>query len=138
MDQAVNIVKTMPSRMASWASFFDPKQFSMPNGGGDLMERLKANLGGFYANYLVVCCVLLTYCLLTSPLLLVVAVIYGILAYSIVSRGQDLVLLGQALSTNQQLLGLTVCSLPIFLILGLTGVFFWVSGCSIISFYNLI
>lgn len=136
MDQAVNIVKTMPSRMASWATFFDPKQFSMPSGGGDLVERLKANLGGFYANYLVVCCILLTYCLLTSPLLLVVAVIYGLIAFSIVSRGQDLVLLGQALSTNQQLLGLTVCSLPIFLILGLTGVFFWVSRTAFLSHFT--
>ena len=127
MDQAVTLVKEMPSRMGSWAAFFDPKQFSMPS--SNLKERLKGNLGGFYANYVVVSVILLTYCLLTSPMLLMGVIIYGLLAYVIINRGQDLSIMGQAVTPNQQLFCLTLIFMPIFLLLGFTGVFFWVSFC---------
>ena len=119
--------KQIPSRMGSWTSFFDPKQFSVPSSTGNLTERLKGNLGGFYANYVVISLILLAYCLLTSPLLLIGVTVYGLFAYNIVSRNQDVSLFGQTLSRNQQLLGLTICAIPLFLLLGLTGVFFWVS-----------
>ena len=120
-------VKQIPSNMGSWVSFFDPKQFSVPSSAGNLTDRLKANLTGFYANYVVVSLILLAYCLFTSPLLLIGALVYGLLAYSVVSRNQEMTLFGQTLSRNQQLAGLTICAVPLFLLLGLTGVFFWVS-----------
>lgn len=126
MDHTIAAVKQIPMRMGSWVSFFDPKHFNLPTSVSQLTERVKGNLTGFYGNYAIISLILLAYCLLTSPLLLVGIALYGFLAYSVISRNQEMNVFGQNLSTNQQLFGLTICAIPFFLFLGLTGVFFWV------------
>lgn len=131
---AVNLSK----RMGSWSLFFDPKYFNLPINGGQLYHRMRSNLALFYPNYVVISICLLAYCLISSPLLLFGSVVLGVLIYSVLSRNQDVELFGQNFTPNQQLIGLSVCAIPLFLLLGFTGVFFWVIYIFSFSFFFIL
>ena len=60
-----------------WSDFFGPSTFARP--GSDVVTRVKGNLGNYQGNYAVMCCLVLTLYLLSSPLLtlLVLALAVG-------------------------------------------------------------
>jgi len=117
--------------MGSWAAFFDPKQFSVPaNWREEFAPRFSGNLSYFAFNYAIITFILMLYCMITSPLLLLLAAIYGLLVYSVLSRNQDITLAGQVWSSNHQLIILTICFIPFFILFGLSAVFFWLIGAT--------
>jgi len=50
-----------------WSDFFGPSTFARP--GSDVVARVRGNLGNYQGNYAVMCCLVLTLYLLSSPLL---------------------------------------------------------------------
>lgn len=50
------------SKVKPWTEFFNPKNFSVPKGMGDVTTRLLGNLQRFQTNYLFVFLGLLVYC----------------------------------------------------------------------------
>lgn len=126
-SQLRNSITKIPSKMGSWMSFFDLKQFSFPASVTELSLRCPANLQVFYANYLVCCLLLLTYCLIASPFLLLGMAIFIILFYVIMKINKPIMVGGKEFTRNQQLIALALVSIPLFLLLGITSTFFWVS-----------
>lgn len=50
------------SKVQPWAVFFNPKNFSLPKGAGEVTSRLLGNLQRFQSNYLFVFLGLVVYC----------------------------------------------------------------------------
>lgn len=50
------------SKVQPWMVFFNPKNFSVPRGGGEVTSRLLGNLQRFQTNYLFVFLGLVVYC----------------------------------------------------------------------------
>ena len=50
------------SKVHPWAVFFNPKNFSLPKGAGEVTSRLLGNLQRFQTNYLFVFLGLVLYC----------------------------------------------------------------------------
>ena len=50
------------SKVQPWAEFFNPRNFSVPKGAGDVTSRLFGNLQRFQSNYLFVFLGLIVYC----------------------------------------------------------------------------
>ena len=51
------------SKVQPWAEFFNPKNFSIPRGAGEVTSRLVSNLQRYQTNYLFVFLVLVIYCM---------------------------------------------------------------------------
>jgi len=124
--------------------FFNTANFQVPPSAGRLSKRVMKNVDFFQSNYVCVFLVLMVYCLVTSPLLLVVMALAGGASYFIANRNkeQKLVIAGQEISLAGQYSAVAVCSIPLFLLAGAGGIVFWVLGASIFvislhaAFYN--
>lgn len=51
------------SKVQPWAEFFNPRNFSLPRGAGEVTSRLLGNLQRFQSNYLFVFLGLIVYCM---------------------------------------------------------------------------
>jgi len=125
-------------------TFFNTANFQVPPSAGRLSKRLVKNVDYFQSNYVCVFLVLMVYCLVTSPLLLVVMALAGGAAYFISNRNKEskLMIAGQEIPVASQYGAVAICSIPLFLLAGAGGIVFWVLGASIFvislhaAFYN--
>lgn len=101
------------------------------------------NLAYFQSNYLFVFLGLFLYCLITSPLILVVLALAMYGCYKIKQLNQKVTIMQRELNTNQQCILLNVAAMPIFYLAGAGAVMFWVIGASFFFislhavFYNI-
>merc|ERR1712088_145973 len=124
--------------------FFNTSNFQVPPSAGRLTKRLYKNVEYFQSNYVMVFIVLVLYCLISSPLLLIVIAATGGAFYIAGLKNADrkLSIAGHEVSLAQQYGLIGVCSIPFFLIAGAGGVVFWVLGASLFfitghaAFYN--
>jgi len=124
--------------------FFNTSNFQVPPSAGRLTKRLYKNVEYFQSNYVMVFIVLVLYCLISSPLLLIVIAATGGACYIAGLKNADrkLSIAGHEVSLAQQYGLIGVCSIPFFLIAGAGGVVFWVLGASLFfitghaAFYN--
>jgi len=124
--------------------FFNTSNFQVPPSAGRLTKRLYKNVEYFQSNYVMVFIVLVLYCLISSPLLLIVIAATGGACYIAGLKNADrkLSIAGHEVSLAQQYALIGVCSIPFFLIAGAGGVVFWVLGASLFfitghaAFYN--
>merc|ERR1711997_523650 len=124
--------------------FFNTSNFQVPPSAGRLTKRLYKNVEYFQSNYVMVFIVLVLYCLISSPLLLIVIAATGGACYIAGLKNADrkLSITGHEVSLAQQYGLIGVCSIPFFLIAGAGGVVFWVLGASLFfitghaAFYN--
>merc|ERR1719361_1627986 len=70
-------------------TFFNTANFQVPPSAGRLSKRLYKNVEYFQSNYVCVFLVLVLYCLITSPLLLIVISAAGGACYIAGVRNQD-------------------------------------------------
>merc|ERR1712061_370855 len=125
-------------------TFFNTSNFQVPPSAGRLSKRLYKNVDYFQSNYVAVFLVLVLYCLITSPLLIIVLAASGGAAYiaGLKNAERKLSIAGHEVSLTQQYLGIGICSVPFFLFAGATGLLFWVVGASLVlitghaAFYN--
>ncbi|XP_028143869.1 prenylated Rab acceptor protein 1 [Diabrotica virgifera virgifera] len=132
-------------KVRPWLIFIMTSNFKIPVSVPRLGKRIMRNIEYFQANYLFVFLGLVVYCLVTSPLILLVIAGTFYVGYRLNKRQQEkpLVLFGKELTLAQQYVIVTLCSLPIFFMVGAHGAIFWVLGASMVvitlhaAFYNI-
>ncbi|XP_023345533.1 prenylated Rab acceptor protein 1 [Eurytemora carolleeae] len=125
-------------------TFFNSANFQVPPSAGRLSKRVYKNVEYFQSNYVLVFLLLWVYCLVTSPLLLVVMAAAGGACYfiSVKNQEQKITVAGHEISLAGQYGLVLLCSIPLLLIAGAGGVVFWVLGASLFcislhaGFYN--
>jgi len=121
------------SSMQSWGSFIDTSKMMLPVSIQQWSKRLVSNVKFFQSNYFCVFTILFIYCILTSPLLLLVLAAIFAVGYIVTLKNAErpLKIFGRKLNLGQQYLVLGICSLPLLYIVGAGGAFFWVIGASL-------
>ena len=121
------------SSMQSWGSFIDTSKMLLPTSIQQWSKRLVTNMKHFQSNYFLVFTILFIYCILTSPLLLLVLAAVCAAGYILTLKNAErpLKLFGRRLNLGQQYLALGICSLPLLYIVGAGAAFFWVIGASL-------
>merc|ERR1712203_1215967 len=125
-------------------TFFNTSNFQVPPSAGRLSKRLYKNVEYFQSNYMLVFLVLVLYCLISSPLLLIVIAGAGGAAYfaSVKNATRKIAIAGHEVTLAQQYAGIAAVSIPFFLLAGAGGIVFWVLGASLFfitahaAFYN--
>jgi hypothetical protein len=114
--------------------FFNTSNFQVPPSAGRLTKRLYKNVEYFQSNYVLVFFVLVLYCLITSPLLIIVIAATGGACYiaGLKNAERKLSIAGHEVSLAQQYGLISLCSVPFFLFAGATGLLFWVLGASLV------
>lgn len=125
---AKEIYNKLWSRMQSWGSFIDTSRMKTPNSTLQWSRRLVRNLEHFQSNYLCVFLILVVYCILTSPLLLLAIAAMAGLSYILMLKNAEspLKLFGYTFSLGQQYLMLMLVSFPLFYLAGAGQAVFWV------------
>jgi len=127
-----------------WTTFVKTSNFNVPQNAPKFTKRFYKNIEHFQSNYVFVFLILFLYCLITSPLLLIVMAISGGGCYYLSTKHADkkIMLGGREVTLAQQYGIVAVCSIPLFLLAGAGAVVFWVIGASFFviclhaSFYN--
>lgn len=119
--------------MQSWGSFIDTSRMLLPTSIQQWSKRLVYNLKHFQSNYFCVFIILFIYCILTSPLLLLVlaAILAGGYVLTLKNAERPLKIFGKKLNLGQQYLALAICSMPLLYVVGAGGAVFWVIGASL-------
>ena len=119
--------------MKSWGMFIDTNKMLFPTAINQWSRRLVKNLQFFQSNYLCVLIILLIYCILSSPLLLLALSASFGAGYILTLKNAEkpMKFFGRRLTLGQQYLGLAICSLPLFYLVGAGAAVFWVIGASL-------
>lgn len=130
----------------SWSEFLNTsRMLKAPSNTQQLTRRLLSNLSHFQGNYLCVSLILVVYCILTSPLLLLAIVAYISTLYFVTARsaiGRPFQILTFKPNLQQQYSFLTLISLPLLWVAGAPSAIFWIIGASFVvvglhaSMYN--
>jgi len=126
-----------------WSEFCQLQNFKTVANVQRLTNRLLRNVAHFQSNYLIICVVLFMYCLLTSPLILIVILgsMYG--CYKIKQAATTITVFKKQLNTNQQCIVVNLATMPVLYLVGAGAVMFWVMGASVFvvslhaAFYNI-
>lgn len=118
--------------MRPWLQFSSVSNFEKPETIPKWSKRLVQNLSHFQTNYFCITLVLLAYCLLTSPILLIAlgAVAGGCHMVKKRQQEQKLVIAGREIPLVQQYVGVALLSVPVLLVAGASAALFWVIGAS--------
>merc|ERR1719193_546698 len=113
-------------------TFFNTANFQVPPSAGRLSKRLVKNVDYFQSNYVCVFLVLVLYCLISSPLLLIViAGVGGALYYATIKNDtRKIAIAGHEVTLAQQYGVIALTAIPFFLLAGAGGIVFWVLGAS--------
>merc|ERR1711872_819338 len=134
----------MRANLRPVGTFFNTANFQVPPSAGRLSKRLIKNIDYFQSNYVLVFLVLVLYCLISSPLLLIVIAGAGGAAYfaSVKNETRKIAIAGHEVTLAQQYAAIATASIPFFLLAGAGGIVFWVLGASLFfitahaAFYN--
>ncbi|XP_066144414.1 prenylated Rab acceptor protein 1 [Euwallacea fornicatus] len=129
-----------------WLVFIHSSNFKAPPSIPRLSKRIMRNIEYFQANYLFVFLGLILYCLITSPLILLAIAGTFYAGYKLNVRHvqqKKFVIFGRELTLAQQYAIVTLCSMPVYYMVGAHGAMFWVIGASMViitlhaAFYNI-
>merc|ERR1712045_574815 len=128
-----------------WSDFFKTSHFDMPKTPARLSKRVIKNLEHFQSNYVFVFIVLFIYCLITSPLLIIVIAVSCVTCFVLSAKQQNrkLMIANHEVTLVQQYAVVGLVSIPLFLLAGAGAAVFWVLGASFFciilhaSFHNL-
>lgn len=120
----------------SWSEFFNTSHMiKAPSTTQQLTRRLLNNLSYFQGNYMCVSLVLVIYCILTSPLLLLAILAYLVALYMVTARsatGRHMKILNYKPNIQQQYSFITLISIPLLWVAGAPSAVFWVIGASFV------
>lgn len=120
------------SKMKSWTSFIDTNRMRVPTTTIQWTRRLVKNVDFFASNYMCVFLILVIYCVLTSPLLLlaIAASLGACYIVTLKNAESPFKLLGRELTLSQQYIMVSLISFPLFYLAGAGSAVFWVIGAS--------
>ncbi|XP_076047513.1 prenylated Rab acceptor protein 1-like isoform X2 [Oratosquilla oratoria] len=113
-----------------WTLFVNTGKFKAPASVQRWTKRIAKNVDYFQSNYVFVFIVLIIYCLITSPLLLIAiaAALGGCHIISLKNAEKKLVIGGHEVPLVHQYAVMGIISLPVFYWAGAGAVLFWVLG----------
>ncbi|XP_063866459.1 prenylated Rab acceptor protein 1-like isoform X3 [Scylla paramamosain] len=128
-----------------WTVFFSTQKYKLPLNAQRWSKRMIKNIEYFQSNYMFVFIVLILYCLITSPLLLlaIAASLGACYILALKNAEKKIVVGGHEVSMAHQYAVVGVLSLPVFYIAGAGAALFWVLGASLFiiaihaSLYNV-
>lgn len=120
--------------LRSWRQFVNTNRIKFPSSLSDLGKRTMKNVEFFQSNYLCVFLVLMLYCILTSPLLLIALAVCIGACYIIHIKNKDrrIHIMGYEFTVAQQYIAVAIASFPLFWIAGAGSVIFWIIGASFV------
>lgn len=138
-----DLLRLTRQNVRPWSEFLQTSNFKTVANVPRLSNRIIRNLGYFQSNYLFVSLGLIVYCLLTSPLILIVlgGVFYA--CYKIKQANAPVAFFSRQLNTNQQCIAVNIASVPLLYLAGAGAIMFWVIGASFFvislhaAFYNI-
>merc|ERR1712137_157377 len=141
---ALGWVSERRQKVKPWSEFVNSKRFAPPASIPTLGRRLARNIDHFQSNYIYVFAILIAYCLLTSPVLLLCigASLGACYILSLKNKERKVKFMGKEVSLAQQYAGVGLASIPIFILAGAGTAVFWVIGASVFcvimhaAFYN--
>merc|ERR1712037_258811 len=78
-----DVLNAQREKIRPWSEFAEQKEFFAPAGLQEWTKRAIKNVSHYQSNYIIVFLVLMTYCVLTSPLLLIALAVSGIGSYTV-------------------------------------------------------
>lgn len=123
--------------------FLNTQNFKTVGSIQRLTSRITRNAVYFQSNYICLVLVLMLYCLITSPLILVVLCGIMYACYKIRQSQTALTVFGRRLNTYQQCLLVYFAAAPVLYLAGAGQAFLWVLGASMFvislhaGFYNI-
>lgn len=116
-------------KIRPWSEFADQKAFSAPVSMQEWTKRLLKNIEHYQANYIITFMLLMVYCILTSPLLLIALAVSATGSY-VVSKheGQNLVIGGKQIPPQFRYGLVGLISFPLLFIAGVGAALFWTLG----------
>ncbi|XP_055609366.1 prenylated Rab acceptor protein 1 [Uranotaenia lowii] len=138
-----DLLRSTRQNVRPWTEFLQTSNFKTVANVPRLTNRIVRNLAYFQSNYLFVFLGLIVYCLLTSPMILIVlgAVLYA--CYKIKQANVPVAFFSRQLNTNQQCVAVNVAAIPLLYLAGAGAAMFWVLGASFFvislhaAFYNI-
>ncbi|XP_011209946.1 prenylated Rab acceptor protein 1 [Bactrocera dorsalis] len=139
----MDLIQMTRKYIRPWSEFINTSNFKTAASMPRLTNRFVRNISYFQSNYIFIFVLLMIYCLITSPLLLLIlgAVVYG--CHKIKKAQIPITIFGQQLGTNHQIMVINFASVPILYLAGAGAALFWTLGasCFVISlhaiFYNI-
>lgn len=126
-----------------WSEFLNTNNYKTVASIQRLSGRFIRNLAYFQSNYICIFLLFMIYCLITSPLILIVLGGCFYICYRLRKANTTFAFFGRELTTNQQCIVLNVACIPILYIVGAGAAMFWTIGatCVVVSlhaaFYNI-
>lgn len=116
-----------------WTEFLNTNKFKLPKSVVPVGKRIVVNIEKFQSNYMFIFIILVVFCILTSPLLLVAiaASLGACYIISIKNADKKIAIMGRELTLVQQYAAVGVLSFPLFWVAGAGSAVFWVIGASI-------
>uniref|UniRef100_D3TMZ2 PRA1 family protein n=2 Tax=Glossina TaxID=44049 RepID=D3TMZ2_GLOMM len=143
LPSPMEILQLVRKSIRPWSEFINTSNFKTAASMQRLTARFVRNLDYFKSNYIFVFIVLMIYCLITSPLILLVLVAVAVASHKIRQLQASVSIFGHQLNTSHQIMAINIASLPILFLVGAGSALFWTLGasCFVISlhafFYNI-
>jgi len=124
-----DVVTQQREKIRPWSEFAEQKSFNAPVGLQQWTKRLIKNVEHYQANYVITFLILMVYCILTSPLLLIALAVSGIGSYAVSKHeGQTLQIAGKEVPAKFRYALVGVISTPLLFIAGAGAALFWTLG----------
>lgn len=128
-ELATQSASDLREKIRPWSEFADQKAFAAPVSMQEWTKRLLKNIEHYQANYIITFMLLMVYCILTSPLLLIALAVSATGSY-VVSKheGQQLVIAGKPVPAQLRYALVGLISFPLLFIAGVGAALFWTLG----------
>ncbi|XP_030369409.1 prenylated Rab acceptor protein 1 [Scaptodrosophila lebanonensis] len=143
LPSPLELVQMVRESLRPWLVFFNVSNFKTAPSMPRLSNRVSRNLTYFQSNYIFVFIVLMIYCLITSPLILLVLAGAAYACHKIRTGNRTITAVGREITPKQQLLIVNLTAAPVLFLVGAGSVLFWTLGasCFVIAchaiFYNI-
>jgi len=123
------VLQQQRDKIRPWSEFAEQKSFGAPVSMQEWTKRLLKNIEHYQANYIITFMLLMVYCILTSPLLLIALAVSATGSY-VVSKheGQNLVIGGKQIPPQFRYGIVGLISFPLLFIAGVGAALFWTLG----------
>jgi len=124
-----DVLTQQREKIKPWAEFSEQKSFSAPAGLQEWSKRIVKNVEHYQSNYIILFLLLMVYCILTSPLLLIALAVSATGSYAVSKHeGQTLKIGGKEIPAKYRYALVGVISTPLLFIAGAGAALFWTLG----------
>ncbi|EDV37666.1 uncharacterized protein Dana_GF11298 [Drosophila ananassae] len=130
LPSPLEVIQMVRNSLRPWSVFFNINNFKTAVSMQRLNNRVLRNLSYFQSNYVFIFFVLMIYCLITAPLILLVIIAAAFGCHKLRVRNSNYTIMGHQLTPSQQIIALNLATAPILFLVGAGSVLFWTLGAS--------